>query len=76
MDTVKAERRQDLGNEIAHCPGRHQLRPTFRLAKARDVEGSKGRLGAEDRSNPLVGVQAFRPGLVSTTGIPPPTLLR
>ena len=27
MDTVKAERRQDLGNEITHCPGRHQLRP-------------------------------------------------
>src|SRR6266436_6944520 len=62
MDTIKAERRQNLGNEIAHCSGRHQLRPAFRLAKARDVECNKGGLGAEDRPNPLVGVQAFRPG--------------
>ena len=35
MNTVKAERRENLGNEIAHCSGRHQLRPAFRLAKAR-----------------------------------------
>jgi hypothetical protein len=32
------------------------------LAKARDVERDKGRLGTQDGPNPLVGVQAFRPG--------------
>src|SRR4051794_37465244 len=76
MRMLEPEAVRHSNDELAHCPGRHELVAALRLAKPGQIDGYQVGMRRESRPSRLEGVETLRPGTQEESIITCPLALR